>query len=276
MTDCDAVIVGSGPAGATAAEVLTAAGWSVIMLEKGRNHLLELEPPFAAAGHVSNDEIKFSRRFFLGPDPLLEPRTYRNRADQGDEVDVGEVNNLPSTVGGGGFHADGKLPRFREDDFKPLSAAGPVEGADLVDWPVDYDEMEPYYAAAEQTVGVAGEAGANPFASWRADPYPMPRGPRHVLRDRDRRGREPDGLPPLPRADRREQRRVRRAAGLQQLRLLRVLRLPDRREGRPGRAAAPGAAHRPRRDPARVLRHRRAPRRLGEACDAACGTWTTT
>ena len=177
MTDCDAVIVGSGPAGATAADVLTAAGWSVIILEKGRNHLLDLEPPFAPAGEVSNDEIKFSRRHFLGPDPLLEPRTYRNRAEEGDDVDVGEVNNLPSTVGGGGFHADGKLPRFREDDFAPLSTAGPVDGADLVDWPVDYDEMEPYYAAAEQAVGVAGEAGANPFASWRADPYPMPPGP---------------------------------------------------------------------------------------------------
>jgi choline dehydrogenase-like flavoprotein len=179
VSDCDAVIVGSGPAGSTAADVLTAAGWSVIVLDKGRNHLLDLEtPPFAPLGHVSNDEIKFTRRWFLGPDPILEPRTYRNRADEGDDgVDVGEVNNLPSTVGGGGFHADGKLPRFREDDFKPLSAAGPVEGAELVDWPMDYDEMEPYYAAAEQKVGVAGEAGANPFASWRADPYPMPAGP---------------------------------------------------------------------------------------------------
>ena len=37
--------------------------------------------------------------------------------------------------------------------------------------------MEPYYAAAERIVGVAGDAGANPFASWRADPYPMPPGP---------------------------------------------------------------------------------------------------
>ncbi len=178
MADCDAVIVGSGPAGATAADVLTSAGWSVIVLEKGRNHLLALEPPFGPAGEVSNDEIKFTRRHFLGPDPLLEPRTYRNRADEPDDsVDVGEANNLPSTVGGGGFHADGKLPRFREDDFAPLSAAGPVEGAELVDWPVDYDEMEPYYGAAERTVGVAGEAGANPFAAWRADPYPMPPGP---------------------------------------------------------------------------------------------------
>ncbi len=275
MTDCDAVIVGSGPAGATAADVLTAAGWSVIILEKGRNHLLDLEPPFAPAGEVSNDEIKFSRRHFLGPDPLLEPRTYRNRADEGDAVDVGEVNNLPSTVGGGGFHADGKLPRFREDDFAPLSTAGPVEGADLVDWPVDYDEMEPYYAAAEQAVGVAGEAGANPFAVVARGPVPDAAGPRHVLRGPHRRGRDPARVPPVPRADRCEQRRVRRPARVQQLRLLRLLRLPDRREGRPGRTAARRAAHGALRDPTRVLRDRRAARRVRSRA-AACATWTTT
>ena len=67
--DCDAVVVGTGPAGATAAEVLTAAGWSVVMLEKGRNHLLALDAPFAPLGHVSNDEIKLMFRHFLGPDP---------------------------------------------------------------------------------------------------------------------------------------------------------------------------------------------------------------
>jgi len=175
--DCDAVVVGSGPAGATTADVLTQAGWSVILLEKGRNHLLSLDPPFGPLGHASNDEIKFARRHFLGPDPWLEPRSFRRTEKDGERIDVGEVNNLPSTVGGGGVHADGKLPRFREEDFSIATRAGPVEGADLVDWPVSYDELEPCYAAAERLVGVAGEAGANPFASWRADPYPMPPGP---------------------------------------------------------------------------------------------------
>jgi choline dehydrogenase-like flavoprotein len=176
VTDCDAVIVGTGPAGATAADVLTGAGWSVIMLEKGRNHLLDLDAPFGPLGHVSNDEIKFFRRHFLGPDPFLEPRTFRRDEADGERVLTGEVNNLPSTVGGGGFHADGKLPRLRAVDFKARSELGPIEGADVVDWPIDYDEMEPYYAEAERLVGVAGRAGANPFAEWRSTEYPMPPG----------------------------------------------------------------------------------------------------
>ena len=56
---------------------------------------------------------------------------------------IGEVNNLPATVGGGGVHADGKLPRFREDDFLVESELGPVDGASIADWPVTYDDLEP-------------------------------------------------------------------------------------------------------------------------------------
>jgi choline dehydrogenase-like flavoprotein len=172
----DAVVVGSGPGGATAADVLTAAGWDVVIIEKGRNHLFDPKDPSKLSGDFSNDELKFVNRHFLGPDPLLEPRTFRTHEQQSDPVYVGEVNSIPTTVGGGGVHADGKVPRFREEDFALLNTHGPVEDADVADWPVTYDELEPFYAEAERSVGVAGDTGANPFAAWRSGPYPMPPG----------------------------------------------------------------------------------------------------
>ena len=177
MTDCDAVIVGSGPGGATVAEVLTAAGWSVVVLEKGRNHLIDLQAPHEPLRHFANDEVALTRRHLLGPDPLLEPRTYRRTVDDGDRLLTGEVNNLPSTVGGGGVHADAKLPRFREEDFHLRTARGPVDGAAVDDWPLQYADLEAHYTAVERSFGVAGEDGANPFAAWRSAPFPMPPGP---------------------------------------------------------------------------------------------------
>jgi choline dehydrogenase-like flavoprotein len=178
--DFDAVIVGSGPGGSAAADVLTQAGWSVVIFERGRNHLLRHSPDagcldagWQLSSDFSNDELKFTARHFLGPDPLIEPRTFRQSPADGDHAYVGDVNNLPATVGGGGVHADGKLPRFLEEDFHLLSERGAIDGAALADWPLDYDDLEPFYAEAERLVGVAGDADANPFAAWRSGPYPM-------------------------------------------------------------------------------------------------------
>ena len=169
----DAVIVGSGPGGATVADVLSAAGWSLLLVEKGRNHLLKPDDLAVPASDYSNDEIKFLCRHFLGPDPLIEPRTFRTGEEEGDHSHVGEVNSIPTTVGGGGTHADGKVPRFRDEDFALLETYGPIDGAEIADWPMTYDDLEPFYAAVERDIGVAGDANANPFAARRSGPYPM-------------------------------------------------------------------------------------------------------
>ena len=47
-------------------------------------------------------------------------------------------------------------------------------GSTLVDWPVGYDHLEPYYDVVEKAIGVGGTDGANPFEGSRFSPYPMP------------------------------------------------------------------------------------------------------
>ncbi len=181
--DFDVIIVGSGPGGAAAAVALTEAGRSVLIIEKGRNHLIDLDDPRRLIQRYSNDEIKFGARHFLGPDPIVEPRTFRISEADGDRAYVGEVNSVPSTVGGGAVHADGKVPRFLEEDFRLRSERGPIEGAEVADWPLSYDDLEPFYERAEVLIGVSGDAGSNPFAAPRSAPYPMPPGaPMYVAR----------------------------------------------------------------------------------------------
>ena len=113
-----------------AADVLTAAGWSVVIFEKGRNHLLDLDDPTQRKGEYSNDEIKFMVRHFLGPDPLLEPRTFRRSATDGERAFVGDVNNVP-------FRQRG---RIGEEAIEALKA---VWGPDPVEYHGKYFNIEP-------------------------------------------------------------------------------------------------------------------------------------
>ena len=197
--DCDAVVIGTGPAGATAADVLTGAGWSVIMLEKGSNHLLALDAPFDPLGHVSNDEIKFFRRHFLGPDPFLEPRTFRRDDADGDHVFAGEVNNLPSTVGGGGFHADAKLPRFRAVDFKARSELGPIEGCRHRRLARRLRRDRALLRARRTARRRGRPRGREPVRRVAIGRLPDAAGRRHVRLDPHNRSRDPARLPPLRR-----------------------------------------------------------------------------
>ena len=107
----------------------------------------------------SNDEVK-AGRYFENQDPLLEPRTSRTQVEARRGVArsfVGDVNDLPTVVGGGTVHWDAKVPRFWRQDFKGRSLHGPVPGANVADWPLTYEELAPFYDEVERRLGVQGD-----------------------------------------------------------------------------------------------------------------------
>lgn len=79
----------------------------------------------------------------ISADPILNPRTLRTSADE--EAKINLFCPVPQMVGGGTVHWQGWLPRFTEADFRLRSVVGDVPGATLVDWPISYADLEPYY-----------------------------------------------------------------------------------------------------------------------------------
>jgi len=79
-------------------------------------------------------------------------------------IGTGELNaNLPlwvcKTVGGTSVHWAGAALRFQEHEFKARTTYGEIQGANLLDWPLSYDEIAPFYDKAEYDLGVSGKAG---------------------------------------------------------------------------------------------------------------------
>jgi choline dehydrogenase-like flavoprotein len=179
----DALVIGSGASGGAVAAMLATHGQKVLVLEAGPNYFPGIDQPAPATGQpfpsYGNDELKLLQRFQIQPDPLAEPRTFRHAIAEGDRVAVGDYANFAKTVGGGATHADLKTPRFMPDDFRLgtiLGAKATTGGASFADWPVQYDELEPFYLYAEHLMGIQGAVGVDPFAGPRSGPYPMPPG----------------------------------------------------------------------------------------------------
>ena len=163
LSRADVCIIGAGASGAAAAKVLCEAGMNVVGLERG---------PWRTRETFGGDELANINRYNLWPDPLLNPRTARTSKSGKARVDL--FCPVPQMVGGGTVHWQGWLPRFTPDDFRLHTIVGEVKGASLADWPISYEELEPYYSKVEWAFGVSGQAGANKFEGPRGQGYPCP------------------------------------------------------------------------------------------------------
>ncbi len=138
------VIVGSGAGGGTLGNELAQKGIDVVVLEAG--------PRFTIDDFQNDEWGSFSQISWLDP-----------RTTSGDWRVAKDFPGLPAwivkAVGGTTIHWAGASLRLQEHEFKALTHYGPVAGANLLDWPITLAELEPYYAKAEDKMGVTNTNG---------------------------------------------------------------------------------------------------------------------
>ncbi|MGE0485668.1 MAG: GMC family oxidoreductase [Gammaproteobacteria bacterium] len=171
MAEYDVCIVGSGAGGGPVAARLAAAGRRVVVLEKG---------PWAREGDFAKDELAMVVRRAYKSSLVEEPRVLEDRDADGawaaestasSERDYWNGN----LVGGATNFMSGYFHRLKPLDFRLRSEFGAIAGAEVVDWPIGYDDLEPWYTHVEQAVGVSGRIVPHPHAEPRSTPdLPFP------------------------------------------------------------------------------------------------------
>jgi choline dehydrogenase-like flavoprotein len=159
----DFVVIGSGAAGGVIARELATAGFDVVLLEQG---------PHRTAADFIHDELGVLFKGELSGGSA-NVQTYRRTA-----AETAKVQDFPppayyaQTVGGSSVHFSGNFWRLRPSDFKERSKLGAIAGTGFDDWPIGYEELEPYYTRVDWEIGVSGEPG--PFDPPRSKGYPLP------------------------------------------------------------------------------------------------------
>lgn len=167
----DVVVIGSGAGGSIAAHVMAGHGASILVVERGG----------WVDDDLPRDHIR-NHRFFWGGDldtPSGHPRAIIDDGN-GDELRVESddfrYSHNAITVGGGTRFFGAQAWRFRPDDFCMASLYGVPQGSALADWPMSYEDLEPYYDRVEWELGVAGRphVGDGPRQrGYPMDPFPL-------------------------------------------------------------------------------------------------------
>ncbi|HHA19762.1 MAG TPA: GMC family oxidoreductase, partial [Methylophaga sp.] len=169
----DVCIVGSGAGGGPVAYELSKAGYKVVVLEKGGWFD---EQDFKKDEMLGRRDI-FQSKFKDERHVLEQPNN--DGAWSSEKTDEFWGGNI---VGGASNFMSGYFHRLKPEDFRLLSEFGPIEGANIVDWPISYDDLEPYYTKVEQLVGISGKVVAHPNLEPRSTPdFPFPPTAEHPI-----------------------------------------------------------------------------------------------
>ncbi|KPV40722.1 oxidoreductase [Thiohalorhabdus denitrificans] len=189
--DFDVCVVGSGAGGAPVALALAEAGYSVVVLEKG--------PRFTEEDFYK-DELACCRRDVFTPSLRDERHVIApERGSPTSTADSGVSWWNGNCVGGATNFMSGYFHRQKPVDFRLRSEFGPVDGADVRDWPIGYEDLEPYYARVEREVGVSGRVTDHPAAEPRStDDFPHPPTAEHAVAGWIDDAAREQGLHPFP------------------------------------------------------------------------------
>ncbi len=163
--EVDFVIVGSGAAGGVLAKELSQSGFQVVVLEQGQ---------WRSEEDFSHDEfdVLFNGGLAGGEDQAGTQTFRQSDEEEAEERDGFQPAWYARTVGGSSVHFSANFWRFRPLDFKEKTLLGPISGTSFEDWPISYEELEPYYTKVDWEIGVSGAPG--PFDPPRSKPYPLP------------------------------------------------------------------------------------------------------
>lgn len=162
--DCDVAVVGSGIAGALIGWRLAQAGAKVIILDAGPpvDRVKGLALAFDSLAS-STPDATYAQHPWAPTPATLDPNNYL--VQTGPDL---FVSNYERVVGGTTWHWLGTALRLVPNDFRLKSRYGVGE-----DWPINYDDLEPWYIVAEDAIGVAGD-DAEDNGAPRSGNYPMP------------------------------------------------------------------------------------------------------
>lgn len=145
----DVIIIGSGAGGGTLSYVLANAGKRILILERG--------------GFVAREKDNWNTR------AVFLDKKYKPIENWWQDCSTFPAP-VHYNVGGNTKFFGATLIRFRKEDFSALYHSGGISPA----WPITYDELEPYYTAAEYLYQVHGERGVDPSEPPASKPYLFP------------------------------------------------------------------------------------------------------